>query len=274
MNDTLSLNNDLVYAFLQRFVREEFHSSGFGEASIALSGGLDSALVLKLAVDALGPEHVHPLFLPYKTSSPESRRDAHVMVDWCGLPWQELDISPMVDAYLVLQPSVDRLRAGNLMARVRMTIIFDQSKKENALVIGTSNKSELLVGYSTWYGDMACALMPLGDLYKTQVRALARHIGIPESIVGKPPSADLWAGQTDEKELGISYELLDQILYLLIDLRCPITEIIAKGFDERLVKQVEQKIVASQFKRVLPPIAKLSLRTVGTDFLYPRDWQR
>ncbi len=274
MHKTLTLNNDLVYPFLQHFLREEFRSSGFTEASIALSGGLDSALVLKLAVDSLGADHVHALFLPYTTSSAESRRDARVMFDFCDLPWQELDISPMADAYLTTQPGIDRLRAGNLMARLRMAVIFDQSKKENALVVGTSNKSELLVGYSTWYGDMACALMPIGDLYKTQVRSLALHIGLPEQIIAKPPSADLWAGQTDEGEIGVPYETLDEILYLLVDQRCSTDEIVAQGFDADLIERIRHKILASQFKRVAPPIAKMSQRTVGTDFLYPRDWRR
>jgi NAD+ synthase len=273
MREVLALNNDLVYPFLQHFLCEEFRSSGFTETSIALSGGLDSALVLKLAVDSLGADHVHAMFLPYKTTSVESRRDARVMFDFCGLTWQELDISAMADAYLTLQPDIDRLRAGNLMARLRMAVIFDQSKKENALVVGTSNKSELLVGYSTWYGDMACALMPIGDLYKTQVRSLARHVGLPEQIIAKPPSADLWAGQTDEGEIGVPYETLDQILYLLVDLRETIDEVVAQGFDASLVQRVERKVLTSQFKRVAPPIAKLSQRTVGTDFLYPRDWR-
>lgn len=272
--DALALNNALVYDYLKRFVQEELHTSGFTEACIALSGGLDSALVLKLAVDALGADHVHTIFLPYRASSDESRRDAHTMFEFCGIPWQELDISGMADAYLALQPGIDRLRKGNLLARLRMAVTFDQSKKENALVIGTSNKSELLVGYSTWYGDMACAVMPLGDLYKTQVRSLAHHVGLPQQIIVKPPSADLWAGQTDEEEIGVSYETLDQVLYLLVDQRCSSAETVSEGFDLDLVHRVEHKILTSQFKRVPPPIAKLSQRTVGIDFLYPRDWRK
>jgi NAD+ synthase len=272
--DVLALNNALVHDYLKRFVQEELHTSGFTEACIALSGGLDSALVLKLAVDALGADHVHAIFLPYKASSDESRRDAHAMFEFCGIPWQELDISGMADAYLALQPGIDRLRTGNLLARLRMAVIFDQSKKENALVIGTSNKSELLVGYSTWYGDMACAIMPIGDLYKTQVRSLARHIGLPQQVIAKPPSADLWAGQTDEGEIGVSYETLDQILYLLVDERLPVVEVASEGFATDLVKRVERKILTSQFKRVPPPVAKLSQRTIGADFLYPRDWRK
>ena len=272
--DTLALNNAFVEDYLKRFVQEELHTSGFTEACIALSGGLDSALVLKLAVDALGADHVHAIFLPYRASSDESRRDAHTMFEFCGIPWQELDISGMADAYLALQPGIDRLRTGNLLARLRMAVIFDQSKKENALVVGTSNKSELLVGYSTWYGDMACAIMPIGDLYKTQVRSLARHIGLPQQVIAKPPSADLWAGQTDEGEIGVSYETLDQVLYLLVDQRCSSAEAISEGFELDLVQRVEHKILTSQFKRVPPPIAKLSQRTVGTDFLYPRDWRK
>jgi NAD+ synthase len=272
--DVLALNNTLVYGYLKLFVQEELHTSGFTEACIALSGGLDSALVLKLAVDALGADHVHAIFLPYKASSDESRRDAHAMFEFCRIPWQELDISGMADAYLALQPGVDRLRTGNLLARLRMAIIFDQSKKESALVVGTSNKSELLVGYSTWYGDMACAIMPIGDLYKTQARSLARHIGLPQQVIAKPPSADLWAGQTDEGEIGVSYETLDQILYLLVDERLPVVEVASEGFATDLVKRVERKILTSQFKRVLPPVAKLSQRTIGADFLYPRDWHK
>ncbi|MCE5193668.1 MAG: NAD+ synthase [Candidatus Cryosericum sp.] len=270
----LMLNNALVYDYLKHFIREELHTSGFTEASIAVSGGLDSALVLRLTVDALGPDHVHALFLPYSASSDESVQDAHAMFDFCGIPWQELDISAMADAYLAVQPGIDRLRTGNLLARLRMAVIFDQSKKENALVMGTSNKSELLVGYSTWYGDMACAIMPIGDLYKTQVRSLASEIGLPPQIISKPPSADLWAGQTDEEEIGISYETLDQVLYLLADQRLSPAEAAAEGFELELVQRIEHKIQTSQFKRVAPPVAKLSQRTVGIDFLYPRDWRR
>jgi NAD+ synthase len=271
--DVLALNNALVDDYLKRFLLEELHTSGFTEASIAVSGGLDSALVLKLAVDALGASHVHAIFLPYSASSPESTRDAHAMFEFCSVPWQELNISTMADAYLAMQPGIDRLRTGNLLARLRMAVIFDQSKKENALVIGTSNKSELLVGYSTWYGDMACALMPIGDLYKTQVRSLATYLGLPSQIISKPPSADLWAGQTDEGEIGIPYEVLDQILYLLVDQRLSPAEAAAEGFDKNLVDHIEHKIRSSQFKRVAPPIAKVSQRTVGIDFLYPRDWR-
>jgi len=272
--DTLALNNALVYDYLQRFVQEELHTNGFTEACVALSGGLDSAVVLKLAVDALGSDHVHAMFLPYSASSDESRRDARTVFEFCGIPWQELDISGMADAYLALQLGMDRLRTGNLLARLRMAVIFDQSKKEDALVVGTSNKSELLVGYSTWYGDMACAIMPLGDLYKTQVRSLAHHVGLPRQVIAKPPSADLWAGQTDEGEIGVSYETLDRVLYLLVDQRCSSAEVAAEGFELDLVRRVEHKMLASQFKRVSPPIAKLSQRTVGIDFLYPRDWQK
>ena len=266
------LNNAIVADYLKRFITEELHSSSFAEASIAVSGGLDSAVVLKLACSALEPGHVHPVFLPYKASSEESRRDARAIVSACGLPWTELDISAMADAYIALEPGIDRLRIGNLLARLRMAVIFDQSKKEHSLVIGTSNKSELLVGYSTWYGDMACAIMPIGDLYKTQVRSLAVFLGVPQQIVQKPPSADLWTGQTDEGEIGVAYDTLDQVLFLLVDQRLSPDEVAQQGFDAGLVQTIEHKIVGSQFKRVLPHVAKVSPRPVGTDFLYPRDW--
>jgi NAD+ synthase len=260
--DTLQLDNAVVYDSLQRFIREELRTRGFTEANIAVSGGLDSALVLRLVVDSIGTGHVHPVFLPCRTSSGDSRRDARVMFESCGLPWDEFNISPMADAYLATQPGIDNVRTGNLMARLRMAVVFDRSKRDSGLVIGTGNKSELLVGYSTWYGDMACSMVPLGDLYKTQVRSLAAHVGIPAQILAKPPSADLWPGQTDEGEIGVSYEVLDQILYLLVDEQRSATDVAAQGFDADVIRRVERKMRSSQFKRELPPVAKLSRRAV------------
>ncbi|MGC9090059.1 MAG: NAD(+) synthase, partial [Caldisericia bacterium] len=169
--------------------------------------------------------------------------------------------------------SMSDLRKGNFMARMRMAIVFDKAKKYDGFVIGCSNKSELLVGYSTWYGDMAASVLPIGDLYKTQVRMLAKYLGVPEFILNKIPSAELWQGQTDEGELGISYDELDKILFLIVDKRLSVKEVIKKGFSEEKVKRVKKMIINSHFKRRFPPIPKLSDRTVGIDFLYFRNYK-
>jgi NAD+ synthase len=167
---------------------------------------------------------------------------------------------------------MDQVRRGNIMARARMIILYDHSEAFDGLVVGTGNKTEILLGYTTLFGDSACALNPLGDLYKTQVRQLALAMGIPEAIVQKPPSADLWKGQTDEGELGFTYAEVDQLLYLLVDQRYTPEDCVQAGFAQDFVRTVAQRIRRNHFKRILPPIAKLSNRTVGYDFLYLRDW--
>ncbi|MGD8396356.1 MAG: NAD(+) synthase, partial [Candidatus Eiseniibacteriota bacterium] len=195
------------------------------------------------------------------------------------------DIEPMVRAYFdapdagaggaspaPAPPRVSRDRRGNFMARQRMAVLYDLSMRDRALVLGTSNKSELLLGYGTLHGDLASALNPLGDLYKTQVRGVARHLGLPERIIAKPPTADLWAGQSDEEELGFTYDEVDRILYLLVDRRLDVEEIVEYGFTVELIGEVARRIRASQFKRRLPLIAKVSARTIGIDFRYARDW--
>ncbi len=270
----LAINCDLAVRIITGFLRDEVGKFGFRRGVINLSGGIDSALSCYLAAQALGPENVHALLLPYKTSSPDSRADAEDVASRLGLEHTVIDITPQIDAYFDRFPDADRLRRANKMARERMSIAYDFSQKFGALVIGTSNKTESLLGYTTLWGDMACAINPLGDLYKTQVRALARHLGVPEKIIAKNPTADLWEGQTDEDELGFTYEEVDQVLFRLIDERRPIPEIVAAGADEKFVRRVYEMVRASQFKRHIPLVAKLSHRSIDRDFRYARDWGR
>jgi NAD+ synthase len=194
------------------------------------------------------------------------------IIELTGVQYKTINISTMVQPIFEELPETDRIRQGNIMARMRMILLYDQSVNFNALVMGTSNKTEILLGYTTLYGDNACALNPLGDLYKTQIWQLARALNIPEEIVEKAPSADLWVGQTDEGELGFTYAQVDQLLYLLVDQRYAPEACVEAGLESDFVKTVTQRIQRYQFKRMLPPIAKLSNRTVGYDFLYLRDW--
>jgi NAD+ synthase len=268
----LHINTDLARKIIVGFIETEITRAGFSRAVLGLSGGVDSALSCLLAAEALGPENVLALRMPYKSSSPESLEHAQLIIDQSGVQELSIPITDMVDAYLQKFPDAGKIRSGNVMARVRMTILYDQSAAFNGLVVGTGNKTEILLGYTTLYGDSACAINPVGDLYKTQVRQLAYAVGVPEVILTKPPSADLWAGQTDEEELGFTYAKVDQLLYLLVDQRHSQEECVAAGFERDFVESVLERIRRTQFKRVLPPIAKLSNRTVGYDFLYLRDW--
>jgi NAD+ synthase len=239
---------------------------------LGLSGGLDSALACYLAAEALGPENVLAVRMPYKTSSPDSLEHAQQVIDALGVQTLTFPITAMVDPLFERFPDANAMRRGNAMARARMIVLYDQSEAFNGLVVGTGNKTEILLGYSTVYGDAASALNPLGDLYKTQIRQLARAMGVPEALVAKPPSADLWVGQTDEGELGFTYAEVDRLLCLLVDERYSPEECVQAGFDERFVKEVVRRIQRNHFKRVMPPIAKVSNRTIGYDFLYLRDW--
>ena len=272
MEINLSIDPELVGKILTKFIRSEITRVGFSRAVVNLSGGIDSAVSFVLAVEALGPQNVLAIRLPYKTSSPDSLDHAQILIDQFGSRSVIIPITEMTDSLIAREPEMSEIRRGNIMARVRMIVAYDQSEAFKGLVVGTGNKTEILLGYSTLYGDSACALNPIGDLYKTQVRQLARALGIPEQIIAKPPSADLWAGQTDEGELGFTYEEVDKLLYLLVDQRYRPEECVEAGFDEKFVGQVFERIRKNQFKRVLPPIAKLSSRTVGYDFLYLRDW--
>jgi NAD+ synthase len=268
----LSIDPALVRKILTGFIRSEITRVGYSRAVVNLSGGLDSAVSCVLAAQALGPENVLALRLPYKSSAPDSLEHAQMLMDQLGVQSLTIPITEMVDPLLERFPDMSPVRKGNIMARARMIVAYDQSEAFKGLVVGTGNKTEILLGYTTLYGDSACALNPIGDLYKTQVRQLVRALDIPEAIITKPPSADLWAGQTDEGELGFTYEEVDKLLHLLVDQRYRPEECVEAGFDEAFVRKVVERIRRSQFKRVLPPIAKLSSRTVGYDFLYLRDW--
>ncbi|MDH7500047.1 MAG: NAD+ synthase [candidate division NC10 bacterium] len=270
----LTINCPLLRKILVGFIENEVHKMGFQRAVIGISGGVDSALSAFLAAEALGASNVWGLILPYKTSSPQSIAHAQLVVEKLQIHSALIDITPMIDAYFALFPEADPLRRGNKMARERMTILYDHSGALSALVLGTSNKTELMLGYGTLYGDMASAINPLGDLFKTQVRQLAAYMGVPEEIVKKEPSADLWVGQTDEGELGFTYEEVDQVLLLMIDKRYEIPDLVEAGFEEKFVRRVFERVQSSQFKRRLPLIAKVSGRTIDRDFRYPRDWGR
>ena len=270
----LAIDCVLVTEILTGFVREEVGKVGFRRGVVGLSGGVDSALTLAIACRALGAENVVPIVMPYRTSSPASERDARRVAAQLGADPLVIDISAQVDAYFERLPEADRARRGNKMARERMSILYDVSSARHALVIGTSNKTELLLGYSTIHGDSAYALNPIGDLYKTQVYALAGHLGLPEEVLAKAPSADLWEGQSDEEELGFSYALVDRLLFHMVDERRGRDELLRLGFDGGFVDQVARRVRDSQFKRRPPLIAKLSQRTIDRDFRYPRDWGR
>ena len=268
----LQINTGLARKILTGFIRTEITRTGLQRAVVALSGGIDSAVSCYLAAEALGRRNVLAVRMPYRSSSQDSLSDAQAVIDATGVQSLTIDITPMVEPLFELFPEMDNVRRGNVMARQRMVIIYDQSAAFNGLVVGTGNKTEIMLGYTTLYGDSACALNPLGDLYKTQLRQLARDLGVPASIVDKPPSADLWAGQTDEGELGYTYAEVDKLLYLLVDERYTPEECVEAGFAESFVHAVVERVRRNQFKRILPPIAKLSNRTVGYDFLYLRDW--
>jgi NAD+ synthase len=273
--EDLCLNCEVVRQVLTGFIENEVGKAGFHRVVVGLSGGVDSSLAAFLAAGALGPQNVWGILMPYRSSNPESAAHAALVVQATGINGLTVEITPMIDAYFGLFPDADQVRRGNKMARERMTILFDHSARLGALVLGTSNKTELLLGYGTLYGDMASAVNPLGDLYKTQVRQLARHMQVPDVIIQKQPSADLWIGQTDEAELGFTYEAVDRALHLLVDQRYEVEELVRLGlFEEPFVRAVAGRIQASQYKRRLPVIAKISSRTIDRDFRYARDWGR
>lgn len=269
---SLAINTDLAHEILTGFIKSEITRVGFKGAVIGLSGGIDSALSCVLAAKALGAENVLAVRMPYKDSSRDSLQHAQLLIDQLGVQSKTIEITDIVEPIFRLDPDISNKRKGNIMARARMVVLYDQTEVFKGLVIGTSNKTEILLGYSTLYGDSASALNPIGDLYKTQVRQLSQALNIPAPIIDKPPSADLWAGQTDENELGFTYEEVDQLLYLIVDQRYSPQEAVQAGFDEKFVNAVATRVRRNQFKRMQPPIAKVSNRTIGYDFLYLRDW--
>ena len=270
----LRIDEVLVRKMLVLFIRDETTKAGLKRAVVGVSGGVDSAVTVALAGEALGAENVLGLFTPYRHSSAESRAHAKALATKLGFTLEEVPITKQIEAYFADNggDTAHRVRVGNKMARERKSIEYDRSWPDG-LVIGTSNKTELLLGYGTQFGDMACAINPIGDLYKTQLRELATHLGIPGEIVRKPPTAELWVGQTDEDELGFTYADADLILYHMVDRRLRPSELIAAGFDAALVTRIREMVRKSHYKRVMPLIAKVSLRTIGHDFLYPRDWE-
>lgn len=272
LDQELQINPELATRILADFIRDELGRHSFERAVVGLSGGIDSSLACHLSARALGPDNVLALRMPYRTSSPESMEHAGLVIEQLGVQSLTVEISEMVDPLLSRFEDMDEVRRGNVMARARMIVLYDQSAAFDGLVIGTGNKTELLLGYTTLYGDSACAINPNGDLYKTQVRQLAPALEIPEVIIEKPPSADLWQGQTDEGELGFTYERVDRLLFLLVDRRYSPQECVEAGFAEEFVREVTERIRRTHYKRVMPPIAKVSGRTIGHDFLYPRDW--
>ena len=267
------IDAEVAVQVIAGFIRSQLAQSGFSRLVVGLSGGVDSATTAFLASRAVEPGNLLALRMPYRTSSADSEADAQLVVDALGCQTERIDITPMADPMLAQISGPDaeaRVRRGNVMARLRMIVLYDRSAAFDALVIGTSNKTEALLGYGTLYGDMAAALQPIGDLYKSQLRAVAGCLGVPEPILDKPPSADLWPGQTDEDELGASYQDLDRVLYALVDRRWSQDRCVRAGMDARLVKRVASTVARTEYKRQLPPVAKVSLRTPGIDHLYPR----
>ena len=268
----LAIDTDVARRVIVDFIRSQLRQSGFERCVLGLSGGIDSGLVAYLVAAAIGPERLRCIRLPYRTSSPGSLADAQAVIDALGCPNETIEITPMVDAFLDQPASADAtpVRRGNFMARMRMAVLYDRSVPFGGLVVGTGNKTESLIGYTTLFGDSACAFNPIGDLYKSQVRQLAVAMGVPRPIIEKAPSADLWPEQTDEAEGRFSYPELDRILYWRIDRRRSVEEVAALGFEPAAVERVDRMVAASEFKRQVPPIAKLGPRTAGVDYLYPR----
>ena len=266
----LAIDTSIARRVIAEFIRGQLRQAGFEKTVVGLSGGIDSAVVAFLVAEAIGAERLLAVLMPYRTSSPSSRSDAEEVVARLGCSSEVVDISPMVDGFFANDPDASSLRRGNFMARQRMAVLYDRSVTWGGLVVGTGNKTESLIGYTTLFGDSACAFNPIGDLYKSQIRQLAEALGVPEAIIRKAPSADLWPGQTDEAEADISYPVLDRLLFWRVDKRRSVEEVVAMGFERALVERVDRMIAGSEFKRQVPPIAKLGPRTAGVDYLYPR----
>jgi len=267
----LTLDPALAEEWLVQFIRDELSRRGFSRALVGLSGGVDSAVTAYLAVRALGAEHVTAVRMPHRTSSPNSLAHAQLVIDALGIQSRTVDISAAVDGYLATAPDADPARRGNVMARMRMIVLFDLSARDHALALGTGNKTERLFGYFTWHADDSPPVNPLGDLFKTQVWALARHLGVPDVIITKPASADLIEGQTDEGDFGISYARADDILnWLLVGYRP--ADLLARGFDRAEVDLVQRRLSGTHWKRRLPTVAMLSPTAINESYLRPVDY--
>jgi NAD+ synthetase len=268
---TLELDEALAEEWLVHFLRDEMKRRGFERAVVGVSGGVDSAVTAYLAARAFGPDNVIGVRMPYRSSSPDSLAHAQLVIDALGIQTRTLDISAAVDGYLASEPDADDARKGNVMARMRMIALFDLSAKHRAIPLGTGNKTERLFGYFTWHADDSPPINPLGDLFKTQVWALAKHLGVPEVIVGKAPSADLIVGQTDESDFGISYAKADELLNWMLN-GYGDTDLVARGFDASEVAVVKKRLASTHWKRRLPTVAMLSSSTIGESYLRPVDY--
>lgn len=250
------LNLNLEKERIIEFIRNYCQANHFENLVIGLSGGIDSALSAALAVMAVGNDHVFSFNIPYRNSHPDSANDAALVAKHLGIPHESIELTAFTDSYFELfEPEADRLRRGNWMARIRMNVLYDQAAKYKALVVGTGNRTELLVGYCTQYGDSACAFEPIGHLYKTEVWAMARELGLPEKVITKTPTADLWEGQSDEGELGISYRELDTILMYLTE---PESYPNCSSLPQTIEK-VKKLIRNSEFKRNMPPVPERTI---------------
>jgi NAD+ synthetase len=269
---SLAIDPALTAEWLVAFLRDEMcERRGIDRAVIALSGGIDSALVAYLCARALGPEHVYAIRMPYRSSSADSLRDAQRVIDALGIHGETIEISEAVDGYLRFAPDADARRKGNVMARMRMLALFDQSARRGALPVGTGNKTERLMGYFTWHADDTPPLNPIGDLFKTQVWALARYLGVPQEVVDKAPSADLEANQTDEGDLGITYAKADRILNMIL-LGFKDEAIVARGLSPEEVQLVRRRVDATHWKRHLPTTALVSSTAINEFYLRPVDY--
>jgi NAD+ synthase len=253
-----TFDSNQALSTIKRFIAGKLLQSGHSGYVVGISGGIDSALAATLAKEAVGSEAVLGLLMPYQSSTPASVTDAIELAEWLGIEYRQIDISPMINAYYQEITEDMRLRAGNKMARERMSLLFDVAHETGKLVLGTGNRTEISLGYTTWFGDAACSINPIGELYKTEVRNLSRELGIPASILEKTPSADLWPGQTDEAEIGVRYEQIDKLLVQLVDNGVSSMETLqGLGFDSTDISRVVSLINRHGFKRRMPDIAPL-----------------
>lgn len=259
--DSLRIEPDRVAAAIVTCIQGWLTEAGYSRIVLGLSGGVDSAVVASLCVRAAGAARVTPYLLPYRSSSPDSLAHAQEVARQLGLSPVTVDITPMADPFFAVT-HVDPVRKGNVLARLRMLVLFDAARGKTALVAGTGNKTETYMGYSTWYGDSACSFLPIADLYKSQVWQLALHLGLPEEVIHKAPTADLWPGQTDEGELGLSYTEMDLIIHALVDLHLTPDQVVARGHERDAVTRVVDTMRRTEYKRRLPPIARVSTEPV------------